>query len=130
RNMGPNRSLLLVNGRRVAAYPLPYAGQSNFSNYANIPSAAVQRVEVLTGGASAIYGSDAIAGVINVVLRDDYVGDDFRLRAGTSTEGGRDTAEFSWAGGRRGDRWSLTYALQATQRDPLFGRDRPQMSSQ
>lgn len=49
RNLGPNRSLLLVNGRRVADYPLPYNGQSNVSNYSNIPAAAVDRVEVLTG---------------------------------------------------------------------------------
>ncbi|MDW7603078.1 Plug domain-containing protein, partial [Stenotrophomonas maltophilia] len=64
RGMGPNRSLLLVNGRRVADYPLPYGGETNFSNYGNIPAAAVERIEVLTGGASAIYGSDAIAGVV------------------------------------------------------------------
>jgi outer membrane receptor for ferrienterochelin and colicin len=67
--MGPNRSLLLVNGRRVADYPLPYGGETNFSNYGNIPAAAVERIEVLTGGASAIYGSDAIAGVVNVILK-------------------------------------------------------------
>ncbi|WP_338339561.1 TonB-dependent receptor domain-containing protein [Xanthomonas euvesicatoria] len=127
RNLGPNRSLLLVNGRRVADYPLPYNGQSNVSNYSNIPAAAVDRVEVLTGGASAIYGSDAIAGVVNVILKQNYSGDQFRMRGGTSTEGGRDTADVSWAGGRTGDHWSVTYALQYTSRDPLFGRDRPQM---
>lgn len=127
RNMGPNRSLLLVNGRRVADYPLPYGGQSNFANYSNIPAAAVERIEVLTGGASAIYGSDAIAGVINVILKTNYDGDQVRVRGGTSTEGGRDTWDLSWAGGKTGDQWSLTYALQYTKRDPLFGRDRPEM---
>ncbi|MEQ9728917.1 TonB-dependent receptor plug domain-containing protein, partial [Pseudomonas sp. WHRI 8822A] len=65
RDLGPGRTLLLVNGRRVADYPLPYGGESNFSNYSNIPSAAVERIEILTGGASAIYGSDAVAGVVN-----------------------------------------------------------------
>lgn len=127
RNMGPGRSLLLVNGRRVADYPLPYGGQSNFANYSNIPAAAVERVEVLTGGASAIYGSDAVAGVINVILKQDYQGDEVRVRGGTSSEGGRDTFDLSWTGGRAGERWSLAYALQWTKRDPLFGRDRPQM---
>lgn len=82
---------------------------------------------MLTGGASAIYGSDAIAGVVNVILKQNYSGDQFRMRGGTSTEGGRDTADVSWAGGRTGDNWSVTYALQYTSRDPLFGRDRPQM---
>jgi len=127
RNMGPGRSLLLVNGRRVADYPLPYGGQSNFANYSNIPTAAVARVEVLTGGASAIYGSDAVAGVINVILRDDYEGDQFRIRGGTSTEGGRDVWSASWAGGKAGPQWSLSYSLQYMKRDPLFGRDRPRM---
>ncbi len=127
RNLGPNRSLLLVNGRRVADYPLPYGGQTNFANYGNIPSAAVERIEVLSGGASAIYGSDAIAGVINVILKQGYQGDQVRVRGGTSTEGGRDTWDLSWAGGKTGERWSLTYALQYQKREPLFGRDREQM---
>ena len=127
RNMGPGRSLLLVNGRRVADYPLPYGGQSNFSNYSNIPAAAVERVEVLTGGASAIYGSDAVAGVVNIILKKNYEGDEFRIRGGSSTEGGRDTWDLSWAGGKMGQNWSITYAAQYTERDPLFGRDRPGM---
>ena len=127
RGMGPNRTLLLVNGRRVADYPLPYGGETNFSNYSNIPAAAVARVEVLTGGASAIYGSDAIAGVVNVILKTNYDGDEVRVRGGTSTEGGRDTWDLSWAGGKTGDNWSVTYALQYNKRDPLFGRDRPAM---
>ena len=127
RNMGPGRSLLLVNGRRVADYPLPYGGQSNFANYSNIPAAAVERVEVLTGGASAIYGSDAVAGVVNIILKKNYDGNEFRIRGGSSTEGGRDTWDISWAGGKTGQNWSVTYALQYTERDPLFGRDRPGM---
>ncbi len=127
RNMGPGRSLLLVNGRRVADYPLPYGGQSNFSNYSNIPAAAIERIEILTGGASAIYGSDAVAGVINVILKKNYDGDQARVRVGEATEGGRDVRDLSWAGGRTGDGWSVTYALQHTKRDPLFGRDRPAM---
>ena len=127
RNMGPGRSLLLVNGHRVADYPLPYGGQSNFANYGSIPTAAVDRIEVLAGGASVIYGSDAVAGVVNVILKQGYEGNELRARAGTSTEGGRDTYDLSWVGGTKGDQWSLTYALQWTRRDPLFGRDRPEM---
>lgn len=130
RDLGPGRTLLLVNGHRVADYPLPYGGESNFANYSNIPSAAVERIEILTGGASAIYGSDAVAGVINVILKKDYQGDQVRLRGGTSTEGGRNAFDGSWTGGRTGDNWSLTYALQGTRRDPLTGRDRPQMDDQ
>lgn len=127
RNMGPGRSLLLVNGRRVPDYPLPYGGQSNFANYSNIPTSAVDRVEILTGGASAIYGSDAVAGVINIILKTHQQGDEVRVLGGTSTEGGRDTWDLSWSGGKGGERWDLTYALQYSKRNPLFGRDRPGM---
>lgn len=130
RDLGPGRTLLLVNGHRVADYPLPYGGESNFANYSNIPSAAVERIEILTGGASAIYGSDAVAGVINVILKRDYQGDQIRMRGGVATEGGRDAFDVSWTGGRTGDNWSVTYALQGTRRDPLTGRDRPQMDDQ
>ena len=52
RGLGPGRTLLLINGRRAADYPLPYNGQSNFANFGNIPAAAVDRIELLAGGAS------------------------------------------------------------------------------
>ncbi len=129
RNMGPGRSLLLINGRRVADYPLPYQGKSNFANYNNIPTAIVERIEVLASGASAIYGSDAVAGVINVILKTDFEGDELKVRVGTSTRGGRDLNEVIWAGGKTGQQWSLTYALQYFNRDPLFASDRPYMDS-
>lgn len=130
RNMGPGRSLLLINGHRAADYPLPYQGRSNFQNFTNIPSAAVDRIEVLASGASAIYGSDAIAGVINVVLKQGYVGDEFRIKGGGATEGGRRLIDTSWAGGRAGDKWSLTYALQYLKRDPLFAGERDFLDSE
>ena len=89
RNLGPGRSLLLINGHRVADYPMPYQGKSNFANYNNIPTGIVERIEVLTSGASAIYGSDAVAGVVNIILKKDIDGDTVRARYGTTTEGGR-----------------------------------------
>ncbi|WP_242111848.1 TonB-dependent receptor domain-containing protein [Luteimonas aquatica] len=130
RNMGPGRSLLLINGHRAADYPLPYGGRSNFQNFTNIPSAAVERIEVLASGASAIYGSDAIAGVINVVLKKGYVGDEFRIKAGGATNGGRALVDASWAGGRAGEKWSLTYAAQYLKRDPLFAGERDFLDSE
>ncbi|PAM39398.1 TonB-dependent receptor, partial [Acinetobacter baumannii] len=66
RGLGPNRTLVLVNGRRQADYPLAYEGSVNVVNLANIPSALIERIEVLAAGASAVYGSDAIAGVVNI----------------------------------------------------------------
>ncbi|MGW8127820.1 MAG: TonB-dependent receptor plug domain-containing protein [Stenotrophomonas sp.] len=124
RGLGPGRSLLLIDGRRAADYPFPYGGRSNFQNFGNIPSGAVERIEVLAGGASAIYGADAVSGVVNVVLKRNYEGDVFKLRGGTSTMGGRDRADLQWTGGRRGDDWSVTYALQYYEQELLYGFQR------
>ncbi|HEU0152627.1 MAG TPA: TonB-dependent receptor [Arenimonas sp.] len=129
RGLGPGRTLLLINGRRANDYPFPYNGRSNFQNFNNIPAGAVERIEILAGGASAIYGSDAIAGVINVVLRTNYDGDAVSVRGQTSTRGGADQMNVQWTGGKSGDKWSLTYALEAFDRSPLFGWQRDFMDS-
>jgi outer membrane receptor protein involved in Fe transport len=130
RNLGPGRSLLLINGHRVADYPLPYQGKSNFANYNNIPTGIVERIEVLSGGASAIYGSDAVAGVINIILKKDVEGDTLRARWGTSTEGGRTVKDASWSGGKSGEDWTISYTMQYFDREPLWAGDRPWMDSE
>ena len=130
RNLGPGRSLLLINGHRVSDYPLPYTGKSNFANYNNIPTGIVDRIEVLSGSASAIYGSDAVAGVVNVILKKDIEGDTLRARWGTTSEGGRTVRDFSWSGGKSGEDWSLSYTMQYFDRDPLWAHDRPWMDSE
>lgn len=124
RGIGPGYTLFLLNGRRMAEYPQPYNSQSNFVNVAAIPSAMVERIEILSGGASAIYGSDAVAGVVNVVLRENMEGDAIRLLAGTTTMGGGDTGHIQWTGGKSGDRWSVVYALEHLEREPIFGTQR------
>jgi iron complex outermembrane recepter protein len=129
RSLGPGRTLLLVNGRRAADYPFPYNGQSNFQNFGNIPSGAVDRIEILAGGASAIYGSDAVAGVVNVVLKTNYQGDVLKLRGGTSTTGGGDFGNLQWVGGKTGDSWSLTYAFEYFADEPVYGFQRDFMDS-
>ncbi len=130
RNLGPGRSLLLINGQRVADYPMPYQGRSNFANYNNIPTGIVERIEVLAGSASAIYGSDAMAGVVNVVLKERYDGHQVRAKYGESTRGGRENKDFSFSGGQTGDRWSLVYNLQYFDRGVLLAKDRPFMDEE
>lgn len=129
RGLGPGRTLLLINGRRAADYPFPYNGQSNFQNFGNVPTSAVERIEILSGGASAIYGSDAVAGVVNIVLKKNYEGDVFKIRGGTSTTGGGDFADLQWVGGKTGDNWSLTYALQYFADEPIYAYQRDFMDS-
>ena len=72
-------TLILVNGRRIANYGLADNAQENFTNLDAIASDAIERIEILKDGASAIYGSDAIAGVINIILRKDYQGAQIRV---------------------------------------------------
>jgi len=74
RGLGKVSTLILVNGRRIASYGLADNAQENFTNLDAIATEAVERIEILKDGASAIYGSDAVAGVINIILRKDYEG--------------------------------------------------------
>ncbi|TRX55268.1 TonB-dependent receptor domain-containing protein [Thalassomonas sp. M1454] len=85
RGLGPSSTLTLVNGRRIAASSFA-AGTQNFVDVNSIPLAAIERIEVLATGASAIYGADAVAGVINYILKKDYQGAEFNVSYGNSME--------------------------------------------
>lgn len=84
RGLGLSSTLVLVNGRRMAPYGLADDGQRSFVDLNSIPLEAVERVEVLKDGASAIYGSDAVGGVVNIILRRNYQGASFGANFGTS----------------------------------------------
>ncbi len=74
RGLGAQATLVLLNGRRLASYGLSNGGQIQFVNLDTLPLAAIERIEILKDGASAIYGSEAMAGVINIILRKDFRG--------------------------------------------------------
>ncbi|WP_216075794.1 TonB-dependent receptor plug domain-containing protein, partial [Acinetobacter indicus] len=108
RGLGAGSTLVLLNGRRMATYGLADDGQKVFTDLSTIPLDAVERVEVLKDGASAIYGSDAIAGVVNIILRDQADGPEATLQTGLSSRG--DAGQYrvqAATGGLRGsgDRW-------------------------
>lgn len=128
RGMGPGYTLTLINGRRPAMYPVTYNRDNNIVNVRVIPSSIVERVEVLTGGASAIYGSDAVAGVVNIVLRENYDGQQLRLNFGTTQEGGGDSGSIEYTGGAAGDRWSAVWAAQFGAQEPVFAFQRDFMA--
>jgi iron complex outermembrane receptor protein len=88
RGLGPSATLVLLNGRRIAAYGLSLDDRRTFVDLNSIPMAAIDRIEVLRDGASAIYGADAIGGVVNIVLRGDFRGAEASVLAGRSTQGG------------------------------------------
>ena len=90
RGLGVNSTLVLLNGRRMAPYGLADDGQRTFVDLNSIPLDAVDRIEILKDGASAIYGSDAIGGVVNVILRRDFEGLAANVSAGVSRHGDGD----------------------------------------
>jgi len=106
RSLGSNRTLVLVNGRRMVAGG---TGADSSADLLTIPAAAVERIEVLKDGASAIYGSDAIAGVVNVILRKRYNGTEVGGYAGTSGHGDGSTYDVHALTGTAGDKGSLLH---------------------
>ena len=130
RGLGPNHALILINGRRVADYPTAYDGEVNFVNLANIPSAAIERIETLNSGASAIYGSDAIAGVVNIILKDRIDGVNLNLKTGTTERGGGDNARLQLSAGGEFGGWRLRFAAEVSETDPIWSADRDFMSSE
>lgn len=85
RGLGSDATLVLINGRRVAVSSFAEGVANSFVDINSIPVAAIERVEILKDGASAIYGSDAVAGVVNVILRSDYVGTELSASYGGTT---------------------------------------------
>ncbi|NHZ90550.1 TonB-dependent receptor [Massilia sp. CCM 8733] len=127
RGLGTASTLVLLNGRRVAPYGLADDGQKVFSDLNIIPTDAVERVEVLKDGASAMYGSDAIAGVVNVILRRDFRGATVRASFGQSREhdGNDGVAALTWGkGDLQADRYNLLASLEYGRRAEIWNRDR------
>ena len=97
RGIGVSSTLVLLNGRRMANFASP--GDDEGVDLNNIPAAAIERVEILLDGASAIYGSDAVAGVINVITRRDFQGLELNAYYGDTHEGGGGKRSASISGG-------------------------------
>ena len=119
-------TLVLINGRRAAVNPVVASGGSNFVDVSMIPISAVERIEILSDGASATYGSDAVGGVVNIIMKTDFDGVEVGARYGMSNNDG-DYSEMSYygvAGASFGDT-SLTIATEYKHSDPLIQKDRP-----
>lgn len=120
------QTLVLVNGRRAAFSPVSAVGGFDFVDVNSIPVSAVERIEVLKDGASALYGSDAVSGVVNIILKKDYEGAEvgghyaFSKQFGTIWEerSGRTTV------GAQNGKTSVTISAEWTRSDPLFQNER------
>ncbi len=115
-------TLVLIDGHRMAPYPLSDDGQRAFVDISSIPFDAVERIEILKDGASAVYGSDAIAGVVNVILKKSHKGTTLNAEVGTSQHGGGTTSKFSimHGFGEAGDKHSGYVALEYRQQDAIM----------
>lgn len=127
RGLSPKNTLLLVNGQRVSNYGFALATQDTFVDLNALPISAVARIEILKDGASAVYGSDAIAGVVNIILRNDYEGIRLSASVGGATEGG--LQEYSagllaGVGSLANDGFNLTFSLDLLERDELNASER------
>ncbi|WP_395373480.1 TonB-dependent receptor plug domain-containing protein [Marinicella sp. W31] len=121
RGLGASRTAVLVNGRRLPGSALFGTSAANLNS---LPIAAIERVDILQGGASSIYGADAIAGVINIILRDDYEGAEIQLGAARPRREGGDEENGSFVVGGSSDRGNYVFAAEFFRRDIVFDRDR------
>src|SRR5260370_4983400 len=106
RGLGVNRTLTLVDGHRFPDFPIPLGSAFSFVDLNSIPIAAIDRIEILKDGASAIYGDDAVAGVVNIILKNEYNGADIYNYYGISSRGDDETFHSSLTGGVSHKLWS------------------------
>lgn len=124
RGMGPSRTLVLLNGRRVS--PAGSRGSVGAADLNVLPTAMIDRVEVLRDGASSVYGSDAVAGVVNIQTRKNFEGLVFEAQSNLPMEanGNGGSNRLSLTAGARGDRWRAAGSVERYERDELTLRDR------
>lgn len=120
RGLGQRATLVLLNGRRLAP-----SSHGSFVDVSMIPISAIERVEILTDGASAIYGSDAVGGVVNFVLRDRFDGLETTLQTGTTTDGGGTEYLLSQAAGGTWKGGHALVAYEFRQEDEIRAARRP-----
>ena len=124
RGLGTGSTLTLINGRRATISSFA-RGQASFIDINSIPMAAIERVEILPNGASAVYGADAVAGVVNYVLRDDFEGVEVTASYGDSMEDTDDSRKnLNLVAGFGNERHRVMAVLDYYERNAHFSRDR------
>ncbi|MEM5499252.1 TonB-dependent receptor [Paraglaciecola mesophila] len=129
RGLGADSTLILVNGRRVSVSPFANSIDTAFVDINNIPLSAIKRVDILKDGASATYGSDAIAGVINIIMKDDFDGLELSGKYGDTADGGGAESNASLLFGTSSEKSSHTFVLDYFDREEILYADRDYASS-
>jgi len=120
RGLGQDGTLVLVNGRRFTSYPFAFNVSDSFVDLNSIPLSAVEKVEVLKDGASALYGSDAIAGVVNIILRKNFEHSEISEGFGVSEHGDANETDINYITGKSTDKSNLTFALNYYKRESFL----------
>ena len=121
----PDFTLIMVNGHPMADYPLLYNGAASIQNISNFPLSMIDRIDIVPGNESSIYGSAAIAGVVNIILKKHVNGIHFEYRAGGYSGGGGGNQLISLVGGYNKGRLGLVYGLQYSTQQPIYQFQRP-----
>ncbi|MEO8375556.1 MAG: TonB-dependent receptor [Sphingomonas bacterium] len=129
RGLGPNHTLVLVNGRRIADFPLPFNGNSNFTDISNLPVGLIDRIDVLSGSASAIYGSDAVSGVVNFQLKTKPDGTRIDFRYGNTEHGGGASYRLSASSGFESGDFHIVFGGEALLQRPIWDYQRSRQDS-
>jgi len=124
--LGAERTLVLLDGKRLPGSPTMGGSAVNINQ---IPMAIVERIEILKGGASAVYGSDAISGVVNIILKKDYEGLEFNINEQFGDDEGGDANDFSFVTGVSSDKGNITFSYEHQEQKPIFAADRPYTAS-
>jgi iron complex outermembrane receptor protein len=124
RGLGADSTLILINGRRVSVSPFAKGIDTAFVDLNNIPIAAIERIDILKDGASATYGSDAIAGVINIILKKDFDGVEISAKYGTTADGGGEEQNLSMIWGNSDANSSHTFIIDYFKREEILYADR------
>ena len=124
RGLGPDSTLVLLNGRRLAVYPFAEDGSANFVDLRSLPRTAVTSVEILPGNASSIYGSDAVAGVVNFRLNDRFVGTTMGGTYNNTSHADAGSARVELLSGHQFGPFGLVVGLEHVRQRALLQRDR------
>ncbi len=127
RGLGATSTLVLLNGRRMAPFARADDGQKSFTDLSTVPMQIVERIEILKDGASSTYGADAIAGVVNIILRKDFTGLTFKADTGASrySDAQQHKASVTYGKGNLDeDKYNFVVNAEYFKSDPLMNSDR------
>ncbi len=126
RGLGGSRTLVLVNGKRLPGSATMGGGAANINA---IPAAVVERIEVMADGGSAVYGSDAVAGVVNIILKEEFDGINVTAGAGIPSRDGGDEDNVSLVMGTSGEKGNIMFSIEHDSKDLIYQRYRDYLSS-